>query len=220
MNHTQTWMHRALRVLALLGLVSMGGAWGQTTAVPTARQLRTAQGCIAIILSRFTITNLSWDGACKEGLINGIGVLTYEYTRNTGSVISEARLTLADKGTPSGVSFDFASGNGNTGMLTYRTGSGYSSFAIEADRNDRYGSSAFLDEKLKDAFGTFAQLNSPTFSESDLRKLISAYQSSDVPSFDHGVAFLKTQLSQRNRRDVSMGQPDDPKVFGRSARSQ
>lgn len=215
MNHTQTWMNRALRVMALLGLVGVGGAWGQG-ATPSFKSVTTTTGCELVLeVNGFNERKYAWTGDCRDGKVWGRGVLTYETYSNYGKGW-EARWAEVGQFNNEGRKFGnwmlinrieklVAYGGFQNGESKGRR------FLIQAKKPETLdGARQFLDEWTNgrtDALVPFLLVATKAYFE-------------DRANFYTGD-FAKGNAANSASATASSPQSsiaDDPKVFGRSAR--
>ena len=223
MNYTQTWMRRALRVVALLGLVGMGGAWGQDA--QNSEPFKTDRGCTGFDWrSSKSLRSIKWDGECKSGKLNGTGVLQYEFITQSNETLKFVFIGYKLAGLTSGaylVARCVENGKPMCLSIGIADPDPHKSFAINFARNrEKNPQSNPVDintilETKADVINRAAGL--PSVRLDDTEELLRTWvANSDMP-LSTFVNF-KPRISVRS--DIRMNSEDDPKVFGRSARSR
>jgi hypothetical protein len=215
MNHTQTWMRLALRVVAFLWVFSFDGAWGQETA-PIFKSFTTTAGCEMVLQVRgLNERKYAWTGECKDGKVWGRGLLTYETNSGYGKGW-EANWAEAGQFNNEGRKFGnwmlINKGFKQIGYGTFQngveTGRRFLSQAKKAETLD--GARQYLDEWTNgrtDSLVPFLWLATKSYFE-------------DRANFYTGD-FIKGSADNSVSATASSSQSsgaDDPKVFGRSAR--
>lgn len=215
MNQKQTWMRNALRTLVLLGLMGVGGAWGQTAANGL-KKFTTDKGCeLFIDLRGFNQRNFTWTGECREGKAWGRGVLSYEtydeYGKRwvprwteVGQFDNEGRQSanwMVENKTFKTIGFESFKDGVQTGLR----------FLSQAKKPETLaGAREYLDEWTKgrtEALVPFLLMAATAYFE-------------DRANFYKGD-FAKNSSADRTSANASRPETsntDDPKVFGRSAR--
>jgi hypothetical protein len=221
--NTKTFVRRALQALALLGFLGGSGAWGQEKQLTT---VTTVSGCTLSMEMTTGMRKLNWTGECKNNLLEGHGVLSYEssqtVTKDGRHLNWESKWVnagLMREGKPEGLWTSADKKSKGIIFTSYRggltAGSMYfGDMTSDSNRKNTFGNvKTWLDEWSR------GNLAAPRYAY--LMAGLNAYY--DNPNnFYSGnfsapaAATVATSPAPTPAKQTSVA--DDPKVFGRSMR--
>lgn len=216
-------MHRALETLALLGVLAVSGAWAQDNRLTSAT---TTSGCSLSMEETFPMRKLSWSGECKNNLLEGHGVLSYESSqvqtkddRRLEWKFKWVQSGLMREGKPEGMWIVADKTRKSLIFKRYRSGAiadstYFDDVSSDSSRKNNYGNvKAWLDKWSK------GNIAAPRFAY--LLAGVDTYYENPQKFFSGDFRVPENTTASSSPAAVAPPQSsssDDPTVFGRSAR--
>jgi hypothetical protein len=182
-------MRRALRVLALLGLVGVGGAWGQ---------VNVDNNCSVYDAALNKNIAAYWSGICANGLISGYGIL--KFVSDSGFVY-------------------ISSGNADAGkrldLWVNYSRSEYDDiyFNYFSESDGKYLAITLKNKKTTSLLQALENIN---FFYKEKTPMTREFQTKTINSYyQNPVSFITKYAEAKANSEQYLS---DPKVFGRSAR--
>lgn len=222
MNTLHTTIGRVLRVLALLGLASMGGAWGQGRTL-TEVEIRTSLGSITIELYPDTAPNTVrnflqyvndgfYSGTIFHRVIDGFMIQGGGLTSDMGSKPTRAPIALENVNR-------LTNELGTVAMArTNDPNSGRSQFFINVADNKSLDYRGQANHEI--GYVVFGRVVKGMNVVNAIKRVPTTAVGSmrDVPVQAVIIEHVALVVSGKDQNNLPSAQRDDPKVFGRSAR--
>lgn len=221
MKAKQRLIRSALQAVVLLGVLGVGGAWGQNAQNP--EQFKTDKGCTGFDWrSSKSFRSIKWDGECKNGKLDGVGVLQYEFITQSNEAVKSVFIGYKQAGLTSGaylVANCVENGKPMCLSIGVATPDPQKSYSIPFSRNrEKYPQGNPVDinkitETKVDVVNRSTGL--PSLRLDDAEELLRTWvANSEMPL----STFINFRPKPSVRADMRSNTEDDPKVFGRSAR--
>ncbi len=198
------------KLLLVLIAVTSWGAWGQVSF----QTFKTETGCKIFSTSKIDLPPYKWTGSCEDGFASGVGVYSFGLTSTESDGLAYIK-SLRLNGKESGVRWYVYQAK----MLNNNPSDPQIIIAISVDGQvgprKRFSTDITLDRALLSANALFdeaLQQNLPSMSRDQFLSDIKRWHQNPMQFATNAGGDSGANTPARST------QPDDPKVFGRSAR--